>query len=167
MATNVGRVGIVMKGAWSSSATYEVLDAVSYNNGLYIAKQAVPANTLPTNTTYWQKAIAEEYTSINCNDITSLNDLISLITLTSQVGQGNIGNTETSGLKSIIGQPFSYAYIGVFIRLIGKKGDALIYEAVATRENNGSGTMAKKYIWFNGNSRVPSQSTWEVINVET
>lgn len=57
MATLVGKVGIVMKGAWSSSAPYEVLDAVSYNNGLYIAKQAVPANTVPTNTTYWQPAV--------------------------------------------------------------------------------------------------------------
>lgn len=53
-ATDLGKVGIVMKGTWSSSAAYEVLDAVSYNSGLYIAKQAVPANTLPTNTTYWQ-----------------------------------------------------------------------------------------------------------------
>ena len=57
MATDLGKVGIVMKGAWSSSATYEVLDAVSYNDGLYIAKQAVPANTLPTNATYWQVAV--------------------------------------------------------------------------------------------------------------
>ena len=56
MATDLGKVGIVMKGTWSSSATYEALDAVSYNNGLYIAKQAVPANTAPTNTTYWQIA---------------------------------------------------------------------------------------------------------------
>lgn len=57
MATLVGKVGMVMKGDWSSSATYEALDAVSYNNALYIAKQNVPANTAPTNTTYWQVAI--------------------------------------------------------------------------------------------------------------
>ena len=68
-ATDLGKVGIVMKGTWSSSAAYEVLDAVTYNNGLYIAKQAVPANTLPTNTTYWQVAIenpisAVEYSSL-------------------------------------------------------------------------------------------------------
>ena len=56
MATLVGKVGMVMKGAWNSSVTYEVLDAVSYANGLYIAKQNVPANTAPTNTTYWQAA---------------------------------------------------------------------------------------------------------------
>ena len=56
MATLVGKVGMVMKGNWSSSATYEVLDTVSYNGGLYTAKQNVPANTAPTNTTYWQAA---------------------------------------------------------------------------------------------------------------
>lgn len=54
MATNIGRVGMVAKGNWSNSATYEVLDVVSYNGASYIAKQAVPAGTLPTNTTYWQ-----------------------------------------------------------------------------------------------------------------
>lgn len=58
MATDLGKVGIVMKGNWSSSATYEGLDAVSYNGGFYIAKQAVPANTVPTNTTYWQVAVS-------------------------------------------------------------------------------------------------------------
>ena len=54
MATDLGKVGMVMKGEWNSSLTYEVLDAVSYQGGLYIAKQSVPANTAPTNTTYWQ-----------------------------------------------------------------------------------------------------------------
>lgn len=56
MATDLGKVAMRMRGSWSSSATYEVLDAVTYSNGLYIAKQAVPANTAPTNTTYWQAA---------------------------------------------------------------------------------------------------------------
>lgn len=56
-ATLVGKAGIVLKGAYSSASTYEIMDAVSYNNGLYIAKQAVPANTPPTNTTYWQAAL--------------------------------------------------------------------------------------------------------------
>lgn len=57
MATDVGKVGIVMKGAYNSENTYENLDCVSYNGGLYIAKQNVPANTAPTNTTYWQVGI--------------------------------------------------------------------------------------------------------------
>lgn len=57
MATDLGKVGMRMRGTWDSSTAYEVLDAVSYNNGLYVAKQAVPAGTLPTNTTYWQVAV--------------------------------------------------------------------------------------------------------------
>lgn len=69
MATNVGKVGIVMKGTWSSSATYEVLDAVQYNNGTYIAKQAVPANTAPTNTTYWQAAMIPDSESYSLSGI--------------------------------------------------------------------------------------------------
>lgn len=54
MATDLGKVGIVLKGDYNSASAYEVLDAVTYNGGTYIAKQAVPANTPPTNTTYWQ-----------------------------------------------------------------------------------------------------------------
>ena len=63
MATDLGKVGIRLRGNWSSSATYEVLDMVYYNNSSYIAKQAVPANTLPTDTTYWQVSLAAPFTS--------------------------------------------------------------------------------------------------------
>lgn len=57
MATDIGKVGIVMKGSYNSENTYEVLDAVNYNSALYIAKQNVPAGTLPTNTSYWQNVL--------------------------------------------------------------------------------------------------------------
>ena len=56
--TDIGRVGMVTKGDYNSASTYEVLDVVSYNGGLYIAKQNVPAGTTPTNTTYWQTCAA-------------------------------------------------------------------------------------------------------------
>lgn len=55
--TDIGRAGIVMKGDYNSASTYETLDAVSYQNGLYVAKQNVPAGIVPTNTTYWQCAV--------------------------------------------------------------------------------------------------------------
>ncbi|MBR6474006.1 MAG: hypothetical protein IKS98_00965 [Lachnospiraceae bacterium] len=58
MATDLGKVGMRARGNWNSLNTYEVLDVVSYNNGLYLAVQAVPANTVPTNTTYWQQCVA-------------------------------------------------------------------------------------------------------------
>lgn len=73
MATDLGKVGIRMRGTWDSSTAYEVLDAVYYQTGTYIAKQAVPANTLPTNTTYWQAALVptiQTLTYVNDNIIT-------------------------------------------------------------------------------------------------
>ena len=63
MAPDLGKVGIRLRGNWNSTNTYEVLDMVYYNNSSYIAKQAVPANTLPTDTTYWQVSLAAPYTS--------------------------------------------------------------------------------------------------------
>lgn len=52
-----GRVAIVPKGDWSAAVEYKRLDAVAYNNTLYIAKKAVPAGTLPTDTEYWMKCV--------------------------------------------------------------------------------------------------------------
>ena len=52
-----GRVAIVPKGDLSAAVEYKRLDAVAYNNTLYIAKKAVPAGTLPTDTEYWMKCI--------------------------------------------------------------------------------------------------------------
>ena len=54
---NAGRVAIVPKGDWSAAVEYKRLDAVAYNNTLYIAKKAVPAGTLPTDTAYWMKCV--------------------------------------------------------------------------------------------------------------
>lgn len=51
---SAGRVLIMPKGAWNSTDTYSLLDLVSYNGSSYVAKTSVPANTLPTNTSYWQ-----------------------------------------------------------------------------------------------------------------
>lgn len=54
---NAGRVAIVPKGDWSAAVEYKRLDAVAYNNTLYIAKKAVPVGTLPTDTEYWMKCV--------------------------------------------------------------------------------------------------------------
>lgn len=54
---NAGRVAIVPKGDWNAEVEYKRLDAVAYNNTLYIAKKAVPAGTVTTNTEYWMKCV--------------------------------------------------------------------------------------------------------------
>lgn len=40
-------------GNWSDAKAYEPLTIVQYMGSSYTSKQAVPAGTLPTNTTYW------------------------------------------------------------------------------------------------------------------
>ena len=41
------------RGEWSASAAYAYLDLVSYEGSSYVATKAVPAGTLPTDTSYW------------------------------------------------------------------------------------------------------------------
>ena len=55
----IGKVRMTPKGAFNSSSTYEILDVVNNSdmNKLYIAKQAVPANSSLSDTTYWIKIL--------------------------------------------------------------------------------------------------------------
>lgn len=55
----IGKIRMTPKGEFDSSSTYEILDVVmnSSMNKLYIAKQAVPANSSLDNTTYWVKIL--------------------------------------------------------------------------------------------------------------
>lgn len=47
-----GKVAILPKGEWDSAVTYEKLDAVSYDNALYIAKKQ-SVGQVPTDGEYW------------------------------------------------------------------------------------------------------------------
>lgn len=58
MATDIGKVGMVVKGNYNSANSYETLDIVFYDNSSYIATQDVSAGIDPSNTSYWQKALA-------------------------------------------------------------------------------------------------------------
>ena len=49
----LGKVGMLLKGEYSSSITYQKLDVVTYNGETYVAKTETQGN-LPTNTGYWQ-----------------------------------------------------------------------------------------------------------------
>ena len=59
MSAIAGRVMPLMKGAYSSTATYEPLDFVTYNNALWGCIKETTGNT-PTEGTYWKKAIDGE-----------------------------------------------------------------------------------------------------------
>ena len=53
MSTSAGRVLMIPKGDYDVTATYTMLDMVSYQGKTYVAKQTTTGNA-PTNTTYWQ-----------------------------------------------------------------------------------------------------------------
>ena len=56
MSTSAGRVLMIPKGDYDATATYTMLDVVSYQGKSYVAKQTTTGNA-PTNTTYWQLMI--------------------------------------------------------------------------------------------------------------
>lgn len=60
---NLGRVSIVPKGTWSSSASYKYLDLVYSGNKSYVALQA-STNIVPTNTTYWMLLVDGDYSNL-------------------------------------------------------------------------------------------------------
>lgn len=71
MAYSLGRVGIVAKGNYSATTSYVALDMVSYQDGLYVARSAVPTGTAPTNTTYWMNYV--QYPTVNSSVTASTN----------------------------------------------------------------------------------------------
>lgn len=96
--TDLGKVGVVTKGTWSNSATYEVLDMVSYAGAAYIAKQAVPEGTLPTNETYWQPAMVSNGAAVDISSAFTLPDsgLLSSISVVAHI-YGNLVCFSVSG----------------------------------------------------------------------
>lgn len=50
---NLGRVGLNIRGAYDSTATYNNLDVVRYNGASYVAK-AQSTGVVPTNTENWE-----------------------------------------------------------------------------------------------------------------
>ena len=53
MSASAGRVLIIHKGAYDSSATYNPMDSVLYNGSSYVCKVTSTGND-PTDTDYWQ-----------------------------------------------------------------------------------------------------------------
>lgn len=51
---NLGRVQPILRGAYDTLSTYEVLDFVTHNGSTYGAKQNVPAGNAPPDANYWQ-----------------------------------------------------------------------------------------------------------------
>lgn len=51
--TQLGRVGLVLKGEYSAATQYDHLDVVTHEGSAYVATQSTKGNA-PPNATYWQ-----------------------------------------------------------------------------------------------------------------
>ena len=57
----IGRVGIVAKGAYVSTSTYQPLDMVTYEDSAYICRQTSTGNTPTAGSGYWMQAARGAY----------------------------------------------------------------------------------------------------------
>lgn len=74
MTYDLGKICPRLRGTYSSSATYDILDVVYYNGASYICKADDTKNKVPTNTTYWQPmaAAGETQTSLTPAQINTI-----------------------------------------------------------------------------------------------
>lgn len=123
--TNLGKVCITPKGAWSGSTAYEILDVVSSAGASYLAKTAVPAGTALSNTTYWLQLCAKGETG---NGIASIEKT------------GTSGNIDTYTITYTNGDTFDFTVANSLIP------DDVVAEYYDTTKSYSPGD----YVLYNG-----------------
>ena len=112
--------------AWNSAITYTVGTIVEYNQGLWIAVNAVPIGTALSNTTYWQPSSWAAVLAQDINNSTVPNVI---------AYAGSIPGTQTFGLLTISVKNTDAAVAGnkltVLPGLIGNIFDSMGFETFA------------------------------------
>lgn len=101
MATDLGKVGMVVKGNYNSANSYETMDIVFYDNSSYIATQDVPAGIDPSNTSYWQKALASPIINHGLFEITLAANTYTLVS-TSNIESGTLPSNARNALFNVV-----------------------------------------------------------------
>lgn len=105
MSTSAGRVLIIPKGEYDSTATYNMLDVVYDQNGSFICKKTSTGNApdAEQDTEYWQRL------AIPSNDVGDLSDLnttaksSAVAAINEVLGDiGTLSNLETTTKSSIV-----------------------------------------------------------------
>ena len=93
----LGQVAIVPKGAYAAGTTYNALDAVSYQGGMYLCLQTTTGNA-PTNTTYWSvmtlgiKSVAATVSGTQISFTLTLSDNSTVTTPAQSITQTTVGD---------------------------------------------------------------------------
>ena len=91
-----GKVAITLKGDWNNTTTYEKLDAVTYNNGLYIAKKASTGVT-PVNGDTWMLSVQ----SVDAIEFEKIIDGTTVVGKATNADTADTLNAETADLENI------------------------------------------------------------------
>lgn len=105
---NLGKVSVIFKGEYSSSAVYNKLDVVTYQGSSYECKSDNTVGIVPTNITYWSLVAQKGYTPVKgvdyytAQDISDMEgDVVTAITPTLNAKQNITDNTLTTTNKTI------------------------------------------------------------------
>lgn len=93
--TNLGRVGLVLKGDYNAQTAYVKLDVVSYQGSAYAAKGPTTGH-VPTDKTYWQPLTDISAALTACSDAASA--------ATAAAGQANEAATKANELVTVVDQ---------------------------------------------------------------
>lgn len=94
---NLGQVAIVPRGAYAAATTYNPLDAVSYQGGMYLCLQTTTGNA-PTNTTYWSvmtlgiQSVAATVSGTSISFTLTLSDNTTVTTPAQSITQTTVGD---------------------------------------------------------------------------
>ena len=89
-------------GEWSSNKNYYFLDLISYLGSSYVAKKAVPAGIIPTNSEYWQLSAYRGTEFILGDDLEITNGVLNIIKASS-AEQDNTHPITAAAVYTVIG----------------------------------------------------------------
>jgi len=103
---NLGRVGFVPRGTWSSDATYNPLDVVLYNGTSYVAKTTSTGLAPSTASAAWQELIQLSTAIVSAMNAMAVRyDATQSLTSTQKgTGRDNIGAASASDVTSLQGR---------------------------------------------------------------
>lgn len=120
--TNAGRIGFLIKGDYSPTATYDFLDVVFYDHASYVAKKLTTGNVPVRNNEYWQ-IFAEGGTLTENSDISD-----TTITFTEAENRVNVASGDTAGtfagkVRKFFSDLKTVAFSGKYSDLTGTPGE--------------------------------------------
>jgi len=97
--TDLGKVGMTLKGEYNSAATYERLDVVTYQGSSYVLIVESATNKVPTDTSYWQEIASKGDTGATGATGTSVSSVVLNADYTLTINFSDGTSTTTTSIR--------------------------------------------------------------------